>query len=262
VVAIMGSTQDGSYEPVLHISQALDQLQADKQLDIPIHVDGASGGFVAPFLHPHVSWDFRVPRVQSINASGHKYGLVYPGVGWVVWREPDALPDDLVFRVNYLGGDMPTFALNFSRPGAHVAAQYYNFIRLGFDGYRRVQQNCQDIALYLSGEMAKMGPFELITDGSDLPVFAVRLREDVRRYSVFDISERLRQRGWLVPAYTFPENLTDVAVLRFVIRNGFSQDLASLLVNDIRAQVKALQDDTTSGHVPLVPAETRTPFAH
>jgi glutamate decarboxylase len=262
VVAIMGSTQDGSYEPVLQISEALDQLQADKQLDIPIHVDGASGGFVAPFLHPHVAWDFRVPRVQSINASGHKYGLVYPGVGWVVWREPAALPDDLIFRVNYLGGDMPTFALNFSRPGAQVAAQYYNFIRLGFDGYQRVQQNCQDIALYMSGEMAKIGPFELITDGSDLPVFAVRLRENVRGYSVFDISERLRQRGWLVPAYTFPENLTDVAVLRFVIRNGFSQDLASLLADDIRAQVKALQAGDTGGHVPLVPAQTRTPFAH
>jgi glutamate decarboxylase len=262
VVAIMGSTQDGSYEPVLQISEALDRLQSDKQLDIPIHVDGASGGFVAPFLHPHVSWDFRVPRVQSINASGHKYGLVYPGVGWIVWREPAALPEDLIFRVNYLGGDMPTFALNFSRPGSQVAAQYYNFIRLGFDGYRRVQQNCQDIALYLSGEIAKIGPFELITDGSDLPVFAVRLREDVRGFSVFDISERLRGRGWLVPAYTFPENLTDVAVLRFVIRNGFSQDLASLLIDDIRTQVKALQAAGAGGHIPLVPAGTRTPFAH
>jgi glutamate decarboxylase len=262
VVAVMGSTQDGSYEPVQQISDALDQLQADRQLDIPIHVDGASGGFVAPFLQPHVPWDFRVPRVQSINASGHKYGLVYPGVGWVVWREPAALPDDLVFRVNYLGGDMPTFALNFSRPGAHVAAQYYNFIRLGFDGYRRVQQSCQDVALYLSGEIAKIGPFELITDGSDLPVFAVRLRGDVTGYSVFDISERLRMRGWLVPAYTFPEDLTDVAVLRFVIRNGFSADLAEILAGDIRTQVKALASAAGPGHVPLAPSGTRTPFAH
>ena len=262
VVAIMGSTQDGSYEPVQQISDALDQLQASRQLDIPIHVDGASGGFVAPFLQPHVPWDFRVPRVQSINASGHKYGLVYPGVGWVVWREPAALPEDLVFRVNYLGGEMPTFALNFSRPGAHVAAQYYNFIRLGFDGYRRVQQSCQDVALYLSGEIAKIGPFELITEGSDLPVFAVRLRDDVAGYSVFDISERLRMRGWLVPAYTFPEDLTDVAVLRFVIRNGFSADLAEILAGDIRTQVKALASAAGPGHVPLAPPHTRTPFAH
>jgi glutamate decarboxylase len=266
VVAVMGSTQDGSYEPVQQISDALDELQASRQLDIPIHVDGASGGFVAPFLQPHVPWDFRVPRVQSVNASGHKYGLVYPGVGWVVWREPAALPEDLVFRVNYLGGDMPTFALNFSRPGAHVAAQYYNFIRLGFDGYRRVQQSCQDVALYLSGEIAKIGPFELITDGSDLPVFAVRLRDDVTGYSVFDISERLRMRGWLVPAYTFPEDLTDVAVLRFVIRNGFSADLAEILAGDIRTQVKALASAAVPGHVPghvpLAPPRTRTPFAH
>jgi glutamate decarboxylase len=262
VVAIMGSTQDGSYEPVQQNNDALDQLQASKQLDIPIHVDGASGGFVAPFLQPHVPWDFRVPRVQSINASGHKYGLVYPGVGWVVWREPAALPEDLVFRVNYLGGDMPTFALNFSRPGAQVAAQYYNFIRLGFDGYRRVQQSCQDIALYLSSEIAKIGPFELITDGSDLPVFAARLRDDVTSYSVFDISERLRARGWLVPAYTFPADLTDVAVLRFVIRNGFSADLAEILVGDIKNQVKAMAAHPGMGHVPLAPPERRRSFAH
>ena len=158
VVAIMGSTMDGSYEPVLQISEALDKLQAASGHDIPIHVDGASGGFVAPFLHPDLEWDFRVPRVASINASGHKYGLVYPGVGWVVWRDAEALPEDLVFQVNYLGGEMPTFALNFSRPGAQVAAQYYNFLRLGFEGYRSVQQACQDVARYLSGADRRDGP--------------------------------------------------------------------------------------------------------
>jgi glutamate decarboxylase len=264
VVAIMGSTQDGSYEPVLEISQALDRLQAERQLDIPIHVDGASGGFVAPFLQPDIEWDFRVPRVQSINASGHKYGLVYPGVGWIVWREREALPEDLVFRVNYLGGEMPTFALNFSRPGSNVAAQYYNFIRLGFAGYRRVQQTCQDIAMYLSGEIAKIGPFELLTDGSELPVFAIRLRDEVTGYTVFDISERLRLRGWLVPAYTFPADLTDTSVLRFVIRNGFSRDLADILLSDLRGQVKALEAHPrpVDGHTPLVPPDTRQSFAH
>ena len=179
----------------------LDQVQAEHGCDVPIHVDGASGGFVAPFLHPDLEWDFRVPRVASINTSGHKYGLVYPGVGWVMWCTPDALPEDLIFRVNYLGGEMPTFALNFSRPGAQVAAQYYNFIRLGWQGYRHVQQTCQDIALHLSGELAKMGPFELLSDGSDLPVLAFRLTDPAGTgYSVFDLSERLRQRGWLVPA--------------------------------------------------------------
>src|SRR5581483_10746874 len=171
---------------------------------------------IAPFLDEDLVWDFRLPRVTSINTSGHKYGLVYPGVGWALWRTHEALPDDLVFRVNYLGGDMPTFALNFSRPGAQVAAQYYNFLRLGFEGYRQVQQTCQDVAVYLSGEIAKMGPFELLTDGTELPVFAFRIRPDVTGYTVFDISERLRGRGWQVPAYTFPKDMTDTAVMRIV----------------------------------------------
>jgi glutamate decarboxylase len=264
VVAIMGSTMDGSYEPVLQISQELDRLQAARGLDIPIHVDGASGGFVAPFLHPDLEWDFRVQRVASINTSGHKYGLVYPGVGWVVWREAAALPDDLVFRVNYLGGDMPTFALNFSRPGAQVAAQYYNFLRLGFQGYRSIQQSCQDVARYLSGEIAGIGPFELLTDGSELPVFAFRLRDpEAAGYTVFDLSERLRLRGWLVPAYTFPADLQDTAVIRIVIRNGFSRDLASCLLDDLRVQVQVLSSHPRQ-QVPLLPGgiAERTAFAH
>ena len=241
VVAIMGSTMDGSYEPVLEISQALDRVQTEQGHDVPIHVDGASGGFVAPFLQPELEWDFRVPRVASINASGHKYGLVYPGVGWVMWRTPDALPDDLVFQVNYLGGEMPTFALNFSRPGAQVAAQYYNFIRLGRQGYQRVQHACRDVALHLSAGIAKIGPFELLTEGRDLPVFAFKLRDDITGYSVFDVSERLRLRGWQVPAYTFPADLTDTAVMRIVVRNGFSMDLANLLLADLRKHVKVLE---------------------
>jgi glutamate decarboxylase len=241
VVAIMGSTMDGSYEPVLEISQALDRVQTEQGYDVPIHVDGASGGFVAPFLQPELEWDFRVPRVASISASGHKYGLVYPGVGWVMWRTPDALPDDLVFQVNYLGGKMPTFALNFSRPGAQVAAQYYNFIRLGRQGYQRVQHACRDVALHLSAGIANMGPFELLTEGRDLPVFAFKLRDDITGYSVFDVSERLRLRGWQVPAYTFPADLTDTAVMRIVVRNGFSMDLANLLLADLRRHVKVLE---------------------
>jgi len=208
---------------------------------VPVHVDGASGAFIAPFLDPELAWDFRLPRVQSINASGHKYGLVYPGVGWVIWRDTDALPDDLVFKVNYLGGDMPTFALNFSRPGNQVGAQYYNFLRLGFDGYRRVQQAARDVARYTADAVAKIGPFQLITDGSELPVFAFALDGSERPYSVFDISERLRDRGWLVPAYTFPENRQDLAALRIVIRNGVSRDLADMLIADLRRHVEYLE---------------------
>ena len=239
VVAVLGSTMDGSYEPVAQISEHLDQLAAGGGPDVPIHVDGASGGFVAPFLQPDLEWDFRIRRVLSINASGHKFGLVYPGVGWVVWRDAAALPEDLIFRVNYLGGDMPTFALNFSRPGSQVAAQYYNFLRLGFDGFRRVQQACQDVARFMSGKVAAMEQFELLSDGSELPVLAFRLRSPAT-YTVFDLSERLRQRGWLVPAYTFPANMQDTAVIRIVVRNGFSMDLAGLLLDDLGKQAHAL----------------------
>jgi glutamate decarboxylase len=262
VVAVLGSTMDGSYEPVAQIAAALDAHQEQTGQDIPVHVDAASGGFVAPFLAPDLEWDFRVPRVASINSSGHKYGLVYPGVGWIIWRNAAALPEDLIFRVNYLGGEMPTFALNFSRPGGQVAAQYYNFLRLGFDGYYEVQRTCQEVARYLAGEIAAMGPFELLSDGSDLPVLAFRLADAGKScYSVFDVSERLRQRGWLVPAYTFPENLQDVAVLRIVVRNGFSRDMAGLLIADLRDQVAALQ---AAGHepIPLYPEGERSAFAH
>jgi len=261
VVAIMGSTMDGSYEPVAGVAAALDAQAAGGGPDVPIHVDGASGGFVAPFLQPDIEWDFRVPRVASINASGHKYGLVYPGVGWVVWRDTDALPEDLIFKVNYLGGEMPTFALNFSRPGAQVAAQYYNFLRLGYSGYKNVQQTCQDIARYLSGEIAKLGPFELLSDGSDLPVFAFKLRDDVDKYSVFDVSEHLRMRGWQVPAYTFPENLTDMAVLRIVVRNGFSMDLAGLFLDDLRLHLRVLEHNPQTQPPPEIQAK-RHSFAH
>ena len=261
VVAILGVTYTGMYEPVREISAALDRIAAATGLDVPIHVDAASGGFVAPFLQPNLKWDFRVPRVASINTSGHKFGLVYPGVGWVIWRDSEALPDDLIFRVNYLGGEMPTFALNFSRPGAQVAAQYYNFIRLGWSGYQNVQRTCQDIARYLSSEIAKMGQFELLSDGSDLPVFAFKLREDVDKYSVYDISERLRMRGWQVPAYTFPDNLSDMSVMRIVVRNGFSMDLANLLLGDLRVHLRVLEHHPQTQMPPELQAK-RQSFAH
>ena len=178
--------------------------------------------------------------MQSINASGHKYGLVYPGVGWALWRDPSALPKDLVFDVNYLGGHMPTFALNFSRPGSEVVAQYFMFASLGFEGYRRVIQGTQDVATYLAARIAEIGPYRLITDGSDLPVFAFTVKDDVTNYSVFDVSDRLRQNGWLVPAYAFPENRQDLSVLRIVIRAGMTHEMADLLLDDLREQTDFL----------------------
>jgi glutamate decarboxylase len=241
VVAILGSTFDGSYEPVQEICEALDAFEAETGIDVPVHVDGASGAFVAPFVDPDLVWDFRLPRVASINASGHKYGLVYPGVGWAVWRDQEALPDDLIFWVNYLGDNMPTFALNFSRPGAQVVAQYYNFLRLGFEGYRRVQAYARDVATRLSAEIASIEPFELLTHGDELPVFAFKLRDDVDNFTVFDVSNALRGRGWQVPAYTFPANREDLAALRVVVRRGFTHDMADMLLADLERVLPQLQ---------------------
>ncbi|MFC8420672.1 glutamate decarboxylase [Streptomyces sp. NPDC057236] len=233
VVGVLGSTFDGSYEPIADLCAALDELQERTGLDVPVHVDGASGAMVAPFLDEDLVWDFRLPRVASINTSGHKYGLVYPGVGWALWRDADALPEELVFRVNYLGGDMPTFALNFSRPGAQVVAQYYTFLRLGREGYRAVQQAARDVATKLSARIGALGDFRLLTRGDQLPVFAFTTADGVTAYDVFDVSWRMRESGWLVPAYTFPANRQDLSVLRVVCRNGFSEDLADVFAEDL-----------------------------
>jgi len=236
IIGILGSTFTGEYEPIEEINNAVDKLNKDTGWEVPVHVDAASGGFIAPFIQPDLMWDFRLKWVKSINTSGHKYGLVYPGVGWIVWRSHEELPEELIFNVNYLGGQMPTFALNFSRPGNQVVAQYYNFLRLGMDGYRRIQQNCQDIARELSGKIAELGPFELLSDGSDIPVFCWKLKES-KNFSLFDLSDRLRYSGWLVPAYSLPENLTEIVVMRIVVKEGFSLELANLLLDDLQRAV-------------------------
>jgi glutamate decarboxylase len=256
VVAILGTTYTGEFEPIRDIHDALVQLNADKGWDVPLHVDGASGAFVAPFLHPDLEWDFRLPLVKSINASGHKYGLVYPGVGWIMWRSHEDLPEELVFHVNYLGGDMPTFTLNFSRAGNQVVGQYYNFLRLGRAGYTDVMTALRDIATWLSGEIAKLGPFELLSDGTAIPVFTFKMR-DGQPYSVYDLSDRLRQRGWQVPAYTMPEGAEDVAVLRVVVREGFSRDLADELLDAIRDGVAFFDKNP-----PAQPTGPAASFAH
>jgi glutamate decarboxylase len=239
VVAILGTTYTGEFEPIRDIHDAVVAHNAATGLQVPVHVDAASGGFVAPFLHPDLAWDFRLPMVRSINVSGHKYGLVYPGVGFVVWREADDLPEDLVFHVNYLGGDMPTFTLNFSRPGNQVVGQYYNFIRLGRSGYRKVMGSLRDLAVHTSTKVAALGPFDLVSDGTAIPVFSFTLKEP-GPYTVFDVSERLRTGGWQVPAYTMPDAATDVAVMRVVVREGFSYDLADALVDALREAVDHL----------------------
>jgi glutamate decarboxylase len=241
VVAVLGSTFDGSYEPVAEIAAALDELQERTGWNVPVHVDGASGAMIAPFLDPDLEWDFRLERVASINTSGHKYGLVYPGVGWVLWRSRSGLPEELIFNVSYLGGQMPTFALNFSRPGAEVVAQYYTFFRLGRAGFRAVQQASRDIAMRLAAEIEALGPFRLISRGDQVPAFAFTTTPQIKTFDVYDVSRRLRERGWLVPAYAFPADRTDLNVLRIVVRNGFTQDLADLLLDDLRRLLPELQ---------------------
>jgi len=209
-------------------------------------VDGASGAMVAPFLDPDLVWDFRLERVASINTSGHKYGLVYPGVGWVLWRDEAALPRELIFDVNYLGGNMPTFALNFSRPGAEVVAQYYTFFRLGRAGFRAVQQAARDVATFLAGHIEAMPEFRMISRGDQLPVLAFTTSDAVSGWDVFAVSRALRERGWQVPAYTFPADREDLAVLRIVCRNGFSHDLAETFLAHLHQAVRQLDVDATT----------------
>lgn len=253
VVGILGVTYTGEYEPIEAIHDALLDYRSRTGVEVPLHVDAASGGFVAPFLDPDLKWDFRLPLVKSINVSGHKYGLVYPGVGWVAWRSQEELPQELIFHVNYLGGDMPTFTLNFSRPGNQIVAQYYNFLRLGREGYTIAMQQMRRTACYLSDQIEKMGPFELLTRGTDIPVFAFSLKEP-RHYSVYDLSDKLREHGWQVPAYTMPPKVEDLAVLRIVVREGFSRDLADLLLNHLQDAVQHFENQR--GHNAKQPTTT------
>jgi len=244
VVPTLGVTFTGEYEPVADIAAALDQLEKETGIDIPIHVDGASGGFLAPFCAPELEWDFRLPRVKSINTSGHKFGLSPLGVGWVIWRDEDELPDNLVFWVNYLGGNMRDIALNFSRPGGQIVCQYYNFIRLGFEGYRNIHEACYRTAQYLATEIEKMEYFEIIYGGNmnkGIPALSWKLKENSgARFSLFDLANKLRTRGWQVPAYSMPANQEDLVVQRILVRNGVSRDLASLLLVDIKTAIQEL----------------------
>ena len=258
VVPTLGVTFTYQYEPVKAINDALEQLCQQTGLDIPIHVDAASGGFLAPFCAPELVWDFRLSRVKSINASGHKFGLAPLGVGWVVWREKQDLPQDLIFNVNYLGGNMPTFALNFSRPGGQIVAQYYNFLRLGYEGYRKIHQSCYTVAQYLAKEIAAIGPFEMVFDGDchkGIPALAWTLKSHFQhgQYTLFDLADRLRSRGWQVPAYSMPSHREDLVVQRILVRHGMSMDLAELLIDDLKRTLDALEKNPVTQ--PLTAAE-------
>lgn len=263
VVPTLGVTFTCQYEDVKGVSDALDKLEAETGLNVPMHIDGASGAFLAPFCLPDLQWDFRLPRVKSINASGHKFGLAPLGVGWIVWRDAEDLPEELIFNVNYLGGNMPTFALNFSRPGGQIIAQYYNFLRLGREGYTKIQSACYDTAEYLAAEIEEMGPFELIYDGDrtkGIPAVAWTLKADADiGCSLYDLADKLRSRGWQVPAYSMPAHREDLVVQRALIRHGVSHDLVSLLVEDIKRALQHFKDHPVSA--PLE-AEEATGYHH
>ena len=231
VVPTLGVTYTLQYEPVREIALALDDLEEEHGLDIPIHVDAASGGFIAPFLNPALVWDFRIPRVRSINASGHKFGLAPLGCGWAVWQSARDLPEELVFRVKYLGGNMRTYALNFSRPGGPIVAQYYNFVRLGREGYTHITQGCAEVGRWFAGQIEKLGIFELIYDGrGGVPGCTWTIpRGDDPGFTLYDLADRLRVKGWQVPAYPMPPNCENLVVQRVLMRLGVSRDLSGLL---------------------------------
>ncbi|CAO2831112.1 unnamed protein product [Amaranthus hypochondriacus] len=232
VAAILGSTLNGEFEDVKLLNDLLLEKNKKTRWDTPIHVDAASGGFIAPFLYPELEWDFRLPLVKSINVSGHKYGLVYAGIGWNIWRSKEDLPEELIFHINYLGTDQPTFTLNFSKGSSQVIAQYYQLIRLGFEGYKSVMENCQENAMVLKAGLEKTGRFNIVSKDNGVPLVAFSLKDN-KLHNEFEVSEMLRRFGWIVPAYTMPADAQHVTVLRVVIREDFSRTLAERLVLDI-----------------------------
>jgi glutamate decarboxylase len=250
VVPIQGVTITGLNDNVKEINDALDKLNTEKGWEICIHVDAATGGFIHPFIDPETVWDFRLKWVLSISTSGHKFGLVYPGVGWVVWKDKQYLPEEMNFAVNYLGANIPSISINFSRPGNQVLAQYYQFMRLGKEGYKKVQQNCLNVCFYLKEQLKKMGIFEFFSNDMPNPLFIWKLKDDPnRKWTLYDLSDALHVEGWQVPAYTMPKAMEDVIIMRVVVRQGTGFDLADLLMEDIKRcvnQLDALKEPTNS----------------
>jgi glutamate decarboxylase len=242
VAAVLGTTFTGHADDIGGINSLLLQLKDERGIDIPLHVDAASGGFVWPFVYPESEWDFRLEQVRSINVSGHKFGLVYPGIGWLIFREPSDLPDDLVFSENYLGKTDKTFTLNFSTGSSMVLAQYYNFVRFGHDGYAYIMQTMHENARKLSQEIAAIGEFSLIgADEEQLPLVAFQLTDD-HRYDEFDVASQLAaERGWMVPAYTLPPNAQHVKIMRVLVKETLGHALANTLADDIAEACTTLE---------------------
>lgn len=243
VVPIAGVTWTGLNDDIEELDRELEAFNKKTGYDIPIHVDAASGGFILPFVSPETRWDFRLKNVISISTSGHKFGLVYPGLGWVIWRDKSYLPEEMSFSVNYLGAEVTQVGLNFSRPAAQVLGQYYNFIRLGREGYTRVQQNSMEIARYCHKRIGEMKCFENYSDEVVNPLFVWSLSQEYiknAKWTLYDLQASLQQSGWMVPAYSLPKNIEDIVVMRIVVRQGMSRDMADMLLRDIENAVKEL----------------------
>jgi len=243
VAAVLGTTFTGHADDIGGINDLLLRIKDEKGLDVPLHVDAASGGFVWPFLYPHREWDFRLEQVRSINVSGHKFGMVYPGIGWLVFREKADLAEDLVFYENYLGKTDATFTLNFSTGSAMVLAQYYNLIRFGHDGYTFVMDVMKKNSEHLSGQLASMGPFEIVGgDAEQLPLVAFHIADDADvPYDEFDIAWQVAaERGWMLPAYTMPPKAESVKMLRALVKLNMTRALVGTLAEDIAAACETL----------------------
>jgi len=240
VGVVLGTTFTGEFDPVGEINNMLLEMKREEGLDVPIHVDAASAGFITPFHEPGFPWDFRLEQVKSINTSGHKYGLVYPGLGWLIFRNEKLLPENLKFYVNYLGDEMPTYTLNFSEGSSMIVAQYYNILRLGMEGYSSIVEKMMANAHYLSDKIAKLNYFDILNDAKHIPVVTFKLHgKEV--FNLFDLSYRLRERGWIVPAYSLPKNAEDTTIMRVVVRENFTADMVDLFVSDVENAFKTLK---------------------
>ncbi|MEG1482866.1 glutamate decarboxylase [Clostridium sp.] len=243
VVGILGITYTGKYDDIKKLNDVIEGYNKTAKLSVPIHVDAASGGLFAPFVEPDLVWDFKLKNVVSISTSGHKYGLVYPGIGWVMWKDEQYLPKELIFEVSYLGGTMPTMAINFSRSASQIIGQYYNFLRFGFEGYRKIHQRTKDVAMYLAKEIKDMGLFEIYNDGENLPIVCYKLKNDANvQWTLYDLADRLAMNGWQVPAYPLPENLQDTIIQRIVCRADLGRNMAEQLITDMKSGIKALNE--------------------
>ncbi|EOT48598.1 MULTISPECIES: glutamate decarboxylase [Enterococcus] len=254
IVGILGITYTGKYDDIKALNDKVEAFNQETGRELGIHVDGASGAMFAPFVFPDLEWDFRLKNVVSINTSGHKYGLVYPGVGWILWRDRHFLPEELIFNVSYLGGEMPTMAINFSRSASQILGQYYNFYRYGFEGYRAIHLRTQKVAMKIAKAIESFGIFEIYNDGENLPIVCYRLKDNVDvKWNLYDLADRLQMKGWQVPAYPLPEDLDNIEIQRFVCRGDFGMNMADALIEDIRTAIGELDKANVSMHANEAP---------